>query len=45
MFEEHDKINEFDLMMKSILDEGQEDVPASGMLCLKGWTMLPAEGP
>lgn len=28
MFEEHDKINEFDLMMKSILDEGQEDVPA-----------------
>lgn len=28
MFEEQDKINEFDLMMKSILDEGQEDVPA-----------------
>ncbi len=28
MFEEKDKINEFDLMMKSILDEGQEEVPA-----------------
>ena len=28
MFEENDKINEFDQMMKSILDEGQEEVPA-----------------
>lgn len=28
MFEEHDNINEFDRMMKSILDEGQEEVPA-----------------
>lgn len=28
MFEENDNINEFDLMMKSILDEGQEEVPA-----------------
>lgn len=29
MFEEKDNINEFDLMVKSILDEGQEEVPAS----------------
>ena len=28
MFEKNDNINEFDLMMKSILDEGQEEVPA-----------------
>ena len=28
MFEEHDNINEFDRMMKSILEEGQEEVPA-----------------
>ena len=28
MFEENDRINEFDQMMKSILDEGQEEVPA-----------------
>lgn len=28
MFEDNDKMNEFDQMMKSILDEGQEDVPA-----------------
>ena len=28
MFEEKDKINEFDQMMKAILDEGQEEVPA-----------------
>ena len=28
MFEENDKTNEFDQMMKSILDEGQEEVPA-----------------
>lgn len=28
MFEENDKINEFDQMMKAILDEGQEEVPA-----------------
>ena len=28
MFEENDNINEFDQMMKSILDEGQEEVPA-----------------
>ncbi len=29
MFEEKDNINEFDLMVKSILDDGQEEVPAS----------------
>ena len=28
MFDENDKMNEFDQMMKSILDEGQEEVPA-----------------
>ena len=28
MFEENKNINEFDLMIKSILDEGQEEVPA-----------------
>ena len=28
MFEENNNINEFDLMVKSILDEGQEEVPA-----------------
>ena len=28
MFEENKNINEFDLMIKSILDEGQEELPA-----------------
>ena len=41
MFEDKN-INEFDLMMKSILDEGREEVPAgvNGEFCSKGYNTM-----